>query len=273
MYTTNEVDRILNIPPIHAQGPDLKMTKRYKFVSSKQIVDVLGSLGWTPRQAFFTKAKRSSDPLHKRHCIRFQNEQYGSNVDDGLGGLRPEIVMNNSHDGTCSLNLSGGLFRLVCSNGLTIKEADFGELTIRHDNKELRQMGSFYLNYVCKAFATDVPEAISSAQGWKDIRPEYVDRMSFYKKAGELRNLNMYDYRYKQFDVAQRREDFSHDLWTMFNRTQEYLIRGGIKNHFDHNEDAKINHRILKPLTDIKRIENINKELWALARETAEILV
>ena len=273
MIIENKVDRILKeCPPVDSLGASSKMTDRYYFISSRRVVDTFRGLGWEPRQAFFVKAKETSDPLHKRHCIRFRNPKFELNGQDGFGGVTPEIVVNNSHDGSCALQLMAGLFRMVCSNGLTIREETYGDVRIRHDNKHLTSIGDIYLRGILRSFARDVPEQMASIKGWEEIEMDRGQRISYYKKAGDLRNIEMHDYRYRQFDRAQRAADQGQDLWTVYNRTQEYLVRGGIQNYYDYDYAKKRNYKTQAPLSNIERIESINKDLWSLTCETAASL-
>ncbi len=50
----------------------------------------------------------------------------GANGDDA----QPQILLTNSHDGKAAFNFRVGIFRLVCSNGLVISDADFGVMSI-----------------------------------------------------------------------------------------------------------------------------------------------
>ena len=57
-----------------------------------------------------------------------------------INGAVPEIVMLNAHDGTSSMRLLSGLFRLVCSNGLVVQShALVEEVRIRHTHKALEE--------------------------------------------------------------------------------------------------------------------------------------
>lgn len=273
MITLDKVDSILNeCPPVDSLGASSKLTDRYHFISTRRVVDTFRDLGWEPRQAFYVKTKETSDPLHKRHCIRFRNPKFDIDGQDGFGGVTPEIVVNNSHDGSCSLQLMAGLFRMVCSNGLTIREESYGDTRLRHDNKHLRALGEIYLRSYLKGFAYQVPNQMASIKGWEDLEMSRGARLSYYKAAGKLRGLDMHDWRYRQFDAAKRAADQGHDLWTVYNRTQEHLVRGGIKNHYDYDYEKKRNYTTQTPLSNIQRIEDINKDLWSLTCETAASL-
>ena len=263
---SNNVSMILDhCPPIDATSKSPDLSKNYKFVSSRHVVDILGREGWFPREAFIVRSKSSSDPLFKRHCIRFENPEMQIS---GMGGVRPEIVMRNSHDGTTSLQFLAGIMRMVCSNGLTISEEEYGATRMRHDNAQYKQLGDMYLNYVVKKFARAVPEGLALCKGWDKMMVDSDLRRQYYMRAGKLRGMDMYGYRYGQFDVGRRRADESNDLWTMFNRTQENLIRGGVRKYYDFT-DSKIRSKELTPLKNADAIEKVNTGLWNLTTELA----
>ena len=113
---------------------------------------------------------------------------------------------------------------------------------------------------------------MATISGWETLEIPWNQRLSYYKKAGELRNVSMHDYRYRQFDWAGRSADEGQDLWTVYNRTQEYLVRGGIENHYDFDYEKKRNYKTLGPLSDIQRIGSLNKDLWSLTCELATSL-
>jgi len=272
--TREEVEEVLrSCPPVDSWSSSDDLTDRYHFISTRKVSNFLNNNGWTPRQAFYVQGRDSStDPLHKKHCVRFTNLQYAPNKEDGLGGLAPEIIVTNSHDGSSSLRLHAGLFRLVCSNGLTITEETYGDVRIRHDNGHLRALGDIYLRSVLRQFASGVPSGMATAKGWNEMDMDYASRLTYYKDAGRLRNMDMYDYRYRTFDRAQRSSDEGQDLWTVYNRTQEYLTKGGIINYYDFNPGSKIIGREMSPLTSAERIESVNRDLWDLTLQAAESL-
>ena len=56
-----------------------------------------------------------------------------------VGDSIPEMVLINSNNGSRAFRFEAGIFRLVCENGMIIKEADFGSIRQVH-------MGEFDLN-------------------------------------------------------------------------------------------------------------------------------
>ena len=84
----------------------------------------------------------SFDVLHAGHIELFK---YARSVGDCVGGkdgdtVMPRILMTNSHDGKNSFQFQAGLYRLVCSNGLVIADAEFANMKIRHMGYDLAEL-------------------------------------------------------------------------------------------------------------------------------------
>ena len=72
----------------------------------------------------------SQNPERKaftKHMVRFRREDVAVNS----GGIYPELVLVNSHDGLSSYRLMAGLFRVVCSNGMIVGRS-YDEVRVRH---------------------------------------------------------------------------------------------------------------------------------------------
>ncbi len=67
---------------------------------------------------------------------------------------------------------------------------------------------------------------------------------------------------------VRRVEDIAHDLWTVLNRCQENLVRGGLS---DVRRDRKGHLRSLRGLRGIDSKVSLNQALWGLAEATAGI--
>lgn len=110
------------------QGAKDGASGKYLFIPTVDIIDDLSKLGWDIYDVAQQKSKTSPDTT--RHMVRFRNKEFGS---VGVNGNIPEILFTNSHDRTKSMNFHVGIFRLVCSNGLVIKDKTFGELNLKHN--------------------------------------------------------------------------------------------------------------------------------------------
>jgi len=130
MTTTTLTNSQLNCtaPSIFASSPWHRMSDRYKFVPTIEVVDLLRDRGFMPVRAQQSRSRIEGKGEFTKHLLRFRHD---SMIDDS-GEEIPELVLVNSHDGTSSYQLMAGIFRLICSNGLIVQSADFGSIRVHH---------------------------------------------------------------------------------------------------------------------------------------------
>lgn len=190
----------------------------------------------------------------------------------------PEIVIFNSYDGGTSLKVEMGLFRLVCSNGLTVKTKDFGSLKVNHMGnpakiaqelvhdfvKAVPAIGNIYeqLNNITltdeqiKSFglaAVKIKEtANGTITGWSKKLAE---------KSEELEIVAV------ELTKARRKEDEGNGLWEVFNRVQENIIAGGVT---IEKSDVIKKTRTTKGINHVRNSSRVNSELIELAMSYVE---
>ena len=99
------------------------MTDEYKLVTNETVLKhanpiIEKSGGKVKEVRMFANGAKTTFKWH------FPNEKVniGKNED-----LTPEIIINNSYNGTSGLNILAGAFRLVCANGTCVIQPDFEE--------------------------------------------------------------------------------------------------------------------------------------------------
>ena len=140
---------------------------------------------------------------------------------------------------------------------------DYGTFSLRHDNPVAQCR--FDLMDLVQDYATSVNTVLSVSDRWKTIPVALPERMEFYRKASRLRAAGMTESEMIVFDSPQREEDKANDLWTVFNRTQEYLVRGG----FHATSEATNKPRLVREITGINSLDKVNSDLFQLANEVA----
>ena len=212
-----------NIEQIKAIAPSVFTTEKAKHLSDKyiqtptiKVVEDLMNLGWEVTKVQEVKSRKYKG--FQKHLLVFRNPEItikGKNGDDSF----PQILLTNSHDGKAAFNFRVGIFRLVCSNGLVISDADFGVMSIRH------------MNYTFESLQTKVSEMISKLPGlvqkinlFKSKTLTEAQMNDFAAKATQLRTKK----RVNIMDVLTptRTEDQGNDLWVVFNRVQEKILGG-----------------------------------------------
>jgi len=130
---------ILSNEQIQAIAPAVMSTEHkaglsdhYTQIPTIQVVEDMRKLGWEPVQAIGVKARKGGNSAIKKHLVKFRNEGVYMADADGNVDSYIEILLTNSHDGSSTFRFEVGIFRLVCENGLVIKDQDMGTLKIRH---------------------------------------------------------------------------------------------------------------------------------------------
>ncbi|MCE2771820.1 MAG: DUF945 domain-containing protein, partial [Saprospiraceae bacterium] len=95
-----------------------KLSSKYVAISSKKLISDLEENGFH-LSGFQTKKKGAKSSAH---LIRMR---YNKELILKGETLYPEVVIRNSFDGTVGFECSMGIFRLVCSNGLTVSDSRF----------------------------------------------------------------------------------------------------------------------------------------------------
>ena len=119
-------------PSVFAEHARPGVSSRYTFVSTAQVVALLGAEGWEPVKASEQRVRLEDRVGFQMHEVRFARRV---DLDAGafqVGSTRAEMILQNAHDGSRAYRIDAGLYRLVCRNGLTVADADFAHVSIRH---------------------------------------------------------------------------------------------------------------------------------------------
>ena len=249
------------------QGGDVKCSQKYEFMTTSDVIDILGNMNWLVHSGSSQKTKK--DPETTKHMIRFRNESLNWN-----GDSVPEILLVNSHDRTSALTFHVGIFRLICSNGLVVADKTFEKFRVRHMFTNFETVSNTITHISQK-----LPEVFKTIQTFEGIiltpdqqmelalrsiairYPEYLD-----VKTNEVR----YDLIHKAMNVQdvltpQRIQDEGDNLWVTYNRVQEHIIKGGFKKMGVGNKQIQA-----RELTNIKMLINVNQGLWDVAHSYSQ---
>jgi hypothetical protein len=217
---TYSLEQIKTIAPsVFTTDKAPHLTDKYIQTPTSRVVEDLMNLGWEVTKAQEVKSRKYKG--FQKHLIVFRNPEImikGENGDDSF----PQILLTNSHDGKAAFNFRVGIFRLVCSNGLVISDADFNNVSIRHINYTFETLQSKIGEVIAK-----LPNLVQKINLFKSTQLTDVQMQDFAAKAMQLRTKQ----RVNIMDVlnADRPQDAGTDLWVVFNRVQEKLLGGSYK--------------------------------------------
>lgn len=253
-------DQIRRVAPsIFADGKHESRSERYTYIPTIDVLRGLRNEGFQPFMVCQTRVRAQDKREFTKHLIRMRpaSEITGEDVN--------EIILLNSHDGSSGFQLLGGVYRFVCQNGMVAGET-IGEVRVPH-------RGNIVQNVIDGAF--DVLDGFDliceQKDGMKAVTLDRDEQHAFARSALALR----YDptdteapapITEGQLLAPRRFEDRRDDLWTVFQRTQENLTRGGL-----HGRSRSGRSMSTRPITGIDQNVKLNRALWMLAESMRQL--
>lgn len=230
LIESNEVSTIVN--PIDQVQASAKMKSSYGFTSSRAILDAFSAHGWNEVSSQYSRTNKVERSGFQKHLVRLENPEF-SNI-KGLSNdnnSRPQLVLLNSHDGSSALNLFWGVIRMACLNGIISGNAisSFRLIHSKSITEKLPDAIEYMLNNFNK-FTAQI-ETLQSLKFTESGVNELIKTVYDARLSGVGKVLAV-DY---SLNSIRRHEDSSLDAYTVFNRIQETLMRGGIQYRAERN--------------------------------------
>jgi len=253
-------------PAVFANEPASGVTGRYSFISTNEIVEKVMDLGWE-----LHSAKQNGPNPFSRHMIRFTNPKLGY-FDLKGDNVKPQIILDNSHNRASAAQLHMGLFRLVCTNGLVVAMPGmYTAVKFRHmgvDKDELRRILEVAAEQygVIGTHIADMQEVKMNEDRSVEFAIKAVARREphmFINEDGTI-NVKKVTASTNPLEIITpiRGEDRADNLWTVFNVIQERMIKGGYNRTSGTGRNSTV-----RGLTNAVRNVDLNKELWGIAEE------
>lgn len=250
IYTPELIKSIA--PAVFATSPSSKMTNKYSFVPTDQVMEYFDREGWQ-----LSSIKQSGKDCYGVHELRYRNSELPK-----VGDTLVEAVIRNSHNGTSAFSMGAGLFRLVCSNGLTVPTSIAESFKLRHNNFSLDDVKE-----LADSFSKKLPMIETSVSKMMKRDLTFDEKINFVMEAAKIRwavgsvpsTINI-----EEILNPLRDEDNGDDLWKIFNVVQEKMIRGGVS-----YKSARGRSTSLKGIKGIQASNRLNTKLW----EAAELLL
>ncbi len=258
--TDEQLKRIA--PSVFAENAWHEQSEQYRFIPTINVVNGLRDSGFVPVRAQQSSSRIEGKREFTKHILRFR--RIG---DYQVNDIIPEIILINAHDGTASYQLSLGLYRLVCQNGLTVGDATLDSIRVTHRGS--RDLCRDVID-VSARILDDAPKAIEVVNRWKGLELSEPEQKVFAGAALQLYDTAL-DVNPDRLLQGRRREDHraengTRDLWKTYNVVQENVIRGGLL-----GKTGSGLYRRTKKVTSVDRDVKLNKALWELSAKMAEL--
>lgn len=250
-----------NAPSAFAGQPYEKQSDRYAFVPTSVVIDGMRSRGFFPVEARQSSSRIDGKEFFTKHMIRFQSQADICQLGDSL----IEMILINSHDGTSRYVLAMGVKRLVCLNGMMVSERLAESFKIRHTGNILDEVASG-----TEALMIQAPKVANAIKTWRQITLASEEQKALAVAAHSLRfdqgSSLAQTVEPERLLSTRRYDDNGDDLWSVFNRIQENVIRG---------MSRRLVYRRMVPATrGVKSINEdvrLNRAMWTSAEKMAEL--
>ncbi len=229
--------------------------ERYAFIPTIEVLNGLRAEGFQPFEVRQTRCRDAGKREHTKHLVRLRHPDAISTQ-----GETPEIVLLNSHDGTSSYQLLAGFFRFVCSNGLIAGDV-CNDIRVRHSGNVVGDVieGSFRV-------LDNVKQISDRIETYRAITLDDNEQLAFAEAAQQLRWGDSAPLHEAGQVIRPRRfEDRQNNLWSVFNRAQENLIKGGLS-----GRSASGRRTRTREVGGVTENVKLNRALWTLADHLAK---
>jgi Domain of unknown function (DUF932) len=268
--TEDEMHRVA--PSIFAEGKHVSRSARYTYIPTINVLRGLRAEGFEPFMVAQGQSRVEGKAAFTKHMVRLRHARELKAGADGVfaAEVANEVILINSHDGASSYQLLAGCFRYACANGMVVGTIS-NDIRIPHKGQVQGEVieGAFK---VLKDFEA-VDESIASMKALQLQPPE---KIAFATAALALRfgERNIEEtgghqpapVTAEQLIEVRRPEDIGHSLWTIFQRVQENVMRGG-----QSGRSAQGRRLQTRPVASIDRSVSLNRSLWMLAEEMRKL--
>ncbi|HEO9068282.1 TPA: DUF945 domain-containing protein [Citrobacter koseri] len=243
-------------PSVFGEEKHASRSERYAWIPTITILEKLQQEGFQPFFACQTHVRDQSRREHTKHMLRLRR------AGQITGQQVPEIILLNSHDGSSSYQMLPGLFRSVCCNGL-VCGTSLGEVRVPHKGNVVEKVieGAYEVLGVFDR-VEEKRDAMQSLLLPPPAQQALAKAALTYRFGEEHHPVTE-----SQVLSARRWQDEQNDLWSVFNRLQENLSKGGLSGRSVQGKRSRT-----RAVNGIDGDIKLNRALWVMAEELQQAL-
>jgi len=240
----------------YSTDPAPKVSPRYHMAPTLDTLKPMFDAGWTIQRSMQARTRKPGNERYARHTLYLRHPDMTFPGEAGRD-LFPEVAFTNAHSGRNSAVLHAGIFRLVCKNGLTAPFADITHLHLRHSRKDIIPRLLEGLDII----RNNMPAIYGQVEKMLNRILSRDEQLTIATRALKARYGDNWPVLPSRLLEARRTEDVANDAWTVLNRIQENIIRGGFTGTTSDGRQVRV-RAINHPL----EMARINMDLWMTAR-------
>ena len=241
-------------PAIFAEKPSQNVSPQFVHIRTADVVRALYDAGFAASRVQQKKARTVEAMATTRHLLCFRKAE--SFTELKVDSYIPEVVIVTAHDGTTAYRLLGGMYRVICANGLIVGSTVYG-INVAHKGDVARGVVEASLKIV-----DSMAEMEDVVARMRSHALAYERAMGFAEHAMDIRYGDERPFQASELLVTRRLEDKGHDLWTTYNVVQENLMKGG-----QEGLTATGRRSTSRAINRVTKDVIYNQKLWDLAVE------
>ena len=253
-------------PSVFATEAHASRSVRYGFVESSQLLTSLLDSGFEVHEVRQQISRKADKQNFGTHMLRFRHAGGQSLTCSDASFF--EIILLNSHAGQTCFNLYAGVFRMVCQNGLIAGDVVEG-VKIQHSAS-----ADISVSFAMDDMLEKAPRLAGLISNMQSVKLKPIEQQALAMSALAARwpsNSDAVPHRapitIEQVLEPVRRADQSDDLWTVFNRLQEKLLKGGTQ-----GRSANGNRQTTRPVEGVNETVALNRQLFRSAEAMLEMV-
>ena len=213
------------------------MTNTYRHYSHEDAIKVVEDALYSAGVNYSLKFQQLNT---NKMVANFQFDDY---LIEGLGGLVPQISVVNSTDKSTALKLIGGVFRLVCSNGLVAGDVFDSERIIHRVGETFERK----IQTLPTRIVALIDDIIAAVEEFKELREQTLTEETMISVVGNL-PVNKKTKRASidkiVFEERRRIQDQGNNVWTLYN-----IVNESLRNHTPIKSYTTKNEGLLEHIT------------------------
>ncbi|EBH8768926.1 DUF945 domain-containing protein [Salmonella enterica subsp. enterica serovar Freetown] len=244
------------VPSVFGEDKHASRSEKYTYIPTITLLENLQREGFHP---FFACQSRVRDPGRREHTKHLLRLRRAGQIN---GQHVPEIIILNSYDCASSFQLLPGIFRSVCTNSLVCGQS-FGEIRVPHRGNVVEKVieGAYEVLGVFDR-VEEKRDAMQSLLLPPPAQQAFAKAALTYRFGEEHLPVTA-----SQILAPRRHEDRQDDLWSVFNRCQENLLKGGLP-----GRTAKGKRSHTRAVKGIDSDVRLNRALWVMAEQLQQAL-
>jgi len=244
------------VPSVFGEDKHESRSQHYTYIPTITLLENLQREGFEPFFAGQTRVRDQNRREHTKHMLRLRR------TGQIAGQQVPEIILLNSHDGSSSYQMLPGYFRAICTNGLVCGQS-LGEVRVPHRGNVVEQVieGAYEVLGIFDR-VEEKRDAMQSLLLPPPAQHALANAALQYRFGEEHQPITA-----MQILTPRRYEDRQDDLWTIYNRIQESLLKGGLP-----GRTAKGKRTHIRAVKGIDGDVKLNRALWVMAENMMDLL-